>query len=153
MELAVTSLLWTFMAEHRARVVQSLRSRIQQVVFQCCTYTGSGTFRTQCQALAVEVIQKGVHLLPDNVGYRTDGTHEQVGLLDDRQTDVAVTTSRHPLTHGLLKEFPKMCLVRQDIVHPADGLDGSSHCLISSGILPARTHQRSGETPRQCCRL
>ena len=72
MELPVTAFLRTLMAKHRARIIQSLRTRVEQVMFQHCTHTGSRSFRTQRQTVAVQLIRKRIHLFLDDVRYRTN---------------------------------------------------------------------------------
>ena len=124
--------LRTLMAEHGSGIVQPLGSTVQQAVLQHRTHAGSGALRAQRQPVAIETVVEGIHLLLDDVGHRSDGTHEQVGLFDDGHADVAVSIGCHPLPHGLLEEFPQIRLVGQDVVHPADGLDGSGHCLTAA---------------------
>src|SRR5687768_9700052 len=123
-------------------------------MFQNCTHAGRGSLWPQCQALAVEMIHKGVHLFLDNVCNRSDGTHEQVGLLDYRHANIAIAISDHPVANNLLEELPPVDLIRQDVVHPAYDLNSpSGHRLLSSGISSAHIHRLSGETPLRYCRL
>jgi len=62
-----------FVAEHRAGVPEALRAGVEQAVLQHGTHAGGGAFRSQRQRFAVERVDKGIHLLLDNVGHLADG--------------------------------------------------------------------------------
>jgi hypothetical protein len=50
-------------------------------VLDAGTHATGGAFRAQAQAVAVAVLK--VYIFFDHVGHFTDGTLEQMGLLDD----------------------------------------------------------------------
>src|SRR5687768_16936852 len=126
MELTVTSFLRALMTKHRTGIVQPLRPCVEQIVFERGAHTRSRSFRPQSQAVPVEMIQKGVHLFFDDVRDGANGTHEQIGLLHDWHADVTVAIGRHPVTNDLFEKLPKVYLIRQDVIHPANCLYSSS---------------------------
>lgn len=90
------------------------------------THATGGPFRTQAQAVAVAVF-KGVHLFFDHVGHFTDGTLEQMGLLDDGHAHFAVAIAGHDLAQDLFYFLPYRALLRQAIIHTANSLDLFCH--------------------------
>jgi len=130
MELAITPFLGAFVAKHLTDVVEPLGLVGNQVMLDDSAHATCGTLRTQRQRLAVEAVDKRVHLLLDDIGDLADGPLEQRCRLDDRQAQGAVAVALEPRTDGLLEQIPELGLVRQDIVHPAYGLDLRSDHLL-----------------------
>jgi len=87
------------------------------------THAAGGAFRPKGQRLVV-AIAKGVHLFVDDVGPFTDAAREQLGVLDDRQTDLAVAVRLQQLGESALEVTPDRSLGRQDVVHATNGLQG-----------------------------
>ena len=143
MELAIAPLLRPLVPEHRSRGPHPLRALIGQVVLDRRTHDAGSRLGTQRQALAVVV--EGVHLLFDDIGRVADAADEQRRRLDDRHAEIAVTVLRERLPRGLLDALPKRCLVGQDVVHAANGLDRRRvHALAASAVLDACREAAAG---------
>ncbi len=128
-ELPVAALLRTLVAEHRSPVPQSLRSPVEQAVFDHRAHASGRGLGAQREALAVELVDEGIHLLLDDIGGRADRAHEQLGLFHDRGADGTVAIGTQPVTHRVLEKLPQVGFLRQDVVHPADRLYRlGSHC-------------------------
>ena len=76
MELPVATPLGLFVTEHRARIPQALRTVIENIMLERGTYGGCGTFGAQCQTIAVEMIDEGIHFLLNDVRHFAEGTNE-----------------------------------------------------------------------------
>ncbi len=140
MELAVTALLRTLVAEHRAGVPEPLHLVVQQAMLDTGANTTRGTLGTQGEAVPV-AIDEGIHFLFDDIGNFTDRPLEQLGLLDDRHADFPVAIGFEHAAHAVLDKLPGPRLLRQDIVHAPDGLQGTRHAQSSStrrATLPRR---------------
>src|SRR5690606_36147237 len=79
-----------------------------------------------------------VHFLIDYVGALADTTREQIGELEDRQSDLAIAIAVEQLCERCFKVAPDRRLRRQDIVHATNGLQG----LAQLGSLSAAHDQR-----------
>src|SRR5689334_20636606 len=99
MKLTVASFLRPFVPEHGTAIPQALRRSIEQVVLDHSPHARSRSFGTQRQAFAVELVDEGIHLFFDDVGHLTDRAHEELGALENRHADLAVTVRAQPLTH------------------------------------------------------
>lgn len=86
-------------------------------------HAAGGTFGTQGQRLFV-AIEEGIHLLVDHIGALADTAGEQVGELQDRQTDLAVSVAVQQLRKGAFQITPGRRLRRQDVIHATNGLQG-----------------------------
>ena len=86
-----------------------------------------GRLRPQREALPVQLVDEAVHLLLDDVGGLADRAPEERGVLEQRRADVAVAVGVRPRAHDFLEALPQRGLVRQDVVHPPDRLDGLGH--------------------------
>ena len=133
MILAVAALLRALVPEQRPAIPQPLRPVVEQVVFQRRAHGRRRAFRAQRQGVTVHRIGERVHFFFDDVGDFAHTAHEQLGALDDRRPDILVAVAPEHFAHGVLEEFPQRGLLRQDIVHPADGLYFIRHRLVCSG--------------------
>lgn len=127
MELTITALLWTLVAEHRTDVPEFLHlATAGDAVLEHGTHTGCRAFRTQGQGVAVTVIE-GVHLFFDDVGHFTNGALEQLGELNDRHADLLVAVVIQQTRNGALEMTPQRGLFGQDVVHATNGLQRLAH--------------------------
>jgi hypothetical protein len=90
-------------------------------MLQHSPHAAGGAFRTQGQRLFVAV-EEGVHLLVDHIGAFADAAGEQLGEFEHRQADFLVTVAIQQGGQGVLQITPSRRLLRQDVVHAADGL-------------------------------
>ena len=90
MKLAITTFLWALVPEHGTLVPEPLLLVVQQAMLICRPHTAGGAFGSQGQAVAVTVIET-VHLLFDDIGDFPDRALEQLGLLEDRKSNLSVT--------------------------------------------------------------
>jgi len=126
MELAVTAFLGTLVTEHGTHVPHPAFLVIEQAMLDAGTHAAGCPFRTQAQAVAVAVLE-GIHLFFDHIGHFTDGTLEQMSLLDDRHAYFAVAIAGNHLAQYLFYFLPYRALLRQAIVHTANSLDLFCH--------------------------
>jgi len=148
-KLAVTSFLRLLVAEHGTRGPELLPLVVQEPVRYPCAHHARGGFRPQRQALAVAVLE-GIHLLLDDVGHLADRTAEELGVLDDRQADLAVAVVLDEVAHGVLEIAPGGGILREHVVHAAYGFRFHV-CLGSLGCrarAPGRRRRRSGLSGR-----
>ncbi|MNN71319.1 hypothetical protein D3C81_1872440 [compost metagenome] len=89
-------------------------------------HAARSAFRTQGQGFFVAV-EEGVHLLVDHVGAFTDAAGEELGELEDRQADFLVAVAIQQHGQGVLQVAPGRRLLRQDVVHATNGLQGLAH--------------------------
>ena len=122
-KLPITALLRPLMAEHRARVPQTLNLVVQESVLDPGAHAAGRALGPQGEILAVAVLE-AVHLLLDDVGLGADGAREQLGFLDEGQADFAVAVGRQHLARRRLDALPALDRLRQQIVHAAYGLYG-----------------------------
>src|SRR5437667_414088 len=122
MELPISSLLWPLITEHWAAGPNFLGPLVEQTMLDCRTYDAGSRFRAQCEAVAVAV-GEGVHLLLDDVGDLADGAAEQLSRLDHGQAHIPIAVAGEQTGDCAIEKNPKFRLLRQDIVHPADGLN------------------------------
>ncbi len=128
-ELAVAALLRPLVAEHLADVVEAARDLVSQAVLDDGAHATGRAFRAQGQLLAVQAVVEGIHFLLDDVGHFADGPLEQRCRLDDGHADRPVAVGFQPGTDGVLEQFPELGFIRQDVVHPAHGLEGLTHAV------------------------
>ena len=102
-ELAEAALLRLLVAEHRALAPELEPRTAQQAVGDRGADDAGGGFRTQREAVAA-LVGEGVHLLLDHVGVLTDGTLEQLGVLDHGHADFLVAIRVH---HGAGSYVPR----------------------------------------------
>ena len=126
-ELAITPFLRPLMAEHLPHVVQTLWMLRCQLVLNDRTHATGRALRTQSQRLAIQAVDEGIHLFFDDVSHFADGALKKRSRLDNRQTNRPVAIALQPRAHGFFKNFPKLRFPRQDVVHPADGLNIITH--------------------------
>ena len=125
-KLPLAALLRALVAKHRARVPQP-PGYAQQVLLDRRAHATGGPLRAQGETVAVAILET-VHFLLDNVGDLADGALEQPRGFHQWQAYLPVAVSAQHATHGLLQVLPVGCLIRQDIVHPADCSD-VAHCF------------------------
>ena len=118
-ELPLAPFLGSLVAEHRTAIPQAPR-HAEQALLDGSAHTAGGALRTQGKALGIAVV-KGVHLLLDDICHLADGALEQLGFLDHRQAYFTVAITGQHTAHRLLQELPVGSLIRQDVIHPADG--------------------------------
>ena len=123
MELAVAAALRLFVAEHRTRVPESLRTVVQQVVLDHSAHSGCGPFRAHRQLLAIQAVGEGVHLLLDDVRHLADAAHEQLRLLDDGRANLLVTVSAQHAAHRVVEVLPQRGVAGQQVIHAFDASD------------------------------
>jgi hypothetical protein len=121
MKLAVASFLRALVPEHRPPVPEALDLIAEQAVFDAGAHAAGGTLRAQGQTVTVAILE-AVHLLFHDVRHLTDGTSEQLGLLDNRHTHFAKPVGLEHATHVVLDKLPARRLLRQDIIHAPNGL-------------------------------
>ena len=126
MELAIAAFLRFLVAKHRSGIPQSLSLVVQQAVFDTSPHAAGGPFRAQGQTVAVAV-GKRVHFLFDDIGDFADGTGEQFGFFDQRQTNFVIAIGRQHLAQGHFEVLPQRRFARQDVVHTANGLKLFGH--------------------------
>ncbi len=134
-ELAVAAFLRLLVAKHRAGVPQLLHlATAGEAVLKDGTHATGRAFGTQGQRLFVAV-EEGVHLLVDHVGALADAPGEQLGELKDGQADFLVAIAVEQRGEGVFQVAPGRGLLRQDVVHATDGLEGLAHgvSLFSCG--------------------
>ena len=130
MKLAIAPLLRTLVAEHRPLIPEALYLIVQQTVFDPGTHTTGGALGTQSEHVAVTILE-GVHLFLNDIGHFADGALEQLGHLHQRHTDLVITVGVEQLAHCLFEIAPGRCLLRQDVVHAAHGLNVLAQCINS----------------------
>src|SRR5437763_7011228 len=121
-ELPISSLLWPLITKHRPAGPNSLWAIVEQAVFDYRTYDTGSRFRAQCDTVAV-AIGESVHLPLDDVGDLADGAVKQLSRLDHGQAHIPVAVAGEQTADCALEKIPVFRLLRQDIVHPADGLN------------------------------
>ena len=127
MELPVAPLLRPLVAEHLAHVIQPLRLPGRQVVLDHRPHATGRAFRAQSQGFAIQAIDEGVHFLLDNIGHFPDRPLEQWRRLDDGHADGPVAVALQPAADGVFEQLPECRFFRQDVVHPAHGLQTLTH--------------------------
>ena len=92
-----------------------------EVVLDGGAHQAGRAFRAQRQALAVELVLEGVHLLLDNVRHLADAAHKQLRVLDDGRAHIAVGKAPHQIAHLRFQPLPAGGLAGKDVVHAFDG--------------------------------
>ncbi len=130
MKLPVTSLLGPLVAEHRTRGPEPLLLVVQQSVLDCGTDESGRRLGSQAQPVAATVLE-AVHLLLDDVGVLADRAVEELGVLEERYAHFAVTVVGEKPARRSLDPLPVRQLVREQVVHTANGLEFAFHGLVS----------------------
>src|SRR5699024_10642459 len=136
-------------AEHRPGVPEALGLVVQQTVLLGGAHAAGGPFRAQRQAVAIAVVE-AVHLFFDDVGDLADTALEQLGTLDDRETDFLVAIAPQHRAHTGLQHLPQRRLPGEDIGHPANRGDLLAHRF---SLQKRRTPDVGYPTRRRLCRL
>src|SRR5580704_15476186 len=76
------------------------------------------------------------HLFADHIRVRSNRTHEQLCLLEDRQTNFREAKRSEDFARSLLHAIPHRRFRRCDIAHTLDGLK-FHWCRLSSAALSA----------------
>src|SRR5690606_23279803 len=127
MELAITSFLRLLVAEHRAGIPQFLHlATTGQTMLKHGAHATGSAFGAQGQGFFVTV-EEGIHFLVDHVGTLANTASEQLGVLDDGQTDFLVAVAIEQADQRIFQVAPGRRLLRQDIVHATNGLQGLAH--------------------------
>ena len=129
MKLPIAPFLRTLVTKHRAPGPDALRAVVKQVVLDGGTYQACRRFRPQRELFAVHRILKRIHFLLDNIGHFTDRAHEQRRRLDNRRAHQGVTILLEYRAGRVFEKLPQRRIVRQQIVHAADGLQGFAHVM------------------------
>ena len=120
-ELAIAAALRALVAEHGADVPHAFAAVVQQVVFNGGAHQAGRAFGAQRQALAVELVFKGVHLLFHNIGHLANAAHKQLRVLHDGRAHIAVGKAAHQVAHLRLQPFPACRFAGKDVIHAFDG--------------------------------
>ncbi len=121
-KLTVPSLLRTFMAEHGTTIPEALLLVVKQAVLLRRAHTAGGAFRAQTEFIAI-AIGKGVHLLFNDIGHFADRAFEKLGLLQHRESNLAISVALDDLRDHLLNVLPQCRVSGEYVVHPANCLD------------------------------
>ena len=119
------------MAKHRTRIPQPAGLIVQQTVFDPGAHATGGALGAQAQAVAVAVF-KGIHLLLDDIRHLADGAFEQLGALQQGHADLFIAVAFQDLAGHLLQIGEIPALLREDVVHTANGLKSSTHLSSSA---------------------
>src|SRR5690554_3286508 len=141
MKLAVTPFLGTFVPEHRPPVPETLLLVIEQTVLIGGAHTAGGAFGAQTQVITITV-GEAVHLFLDNVCHFANRALEQLGMLENGETDLAITIRLDNVLDDLFEVLPDGGLVGKKIVHPPNGLNLTHNSVFSfagqpRAIMPA----------------
>ncbi len=118
-ELPVAPALRPLVAEHRTHRPYAPRRVVGEVVFDDRTNHAGGELGAQGQALAVELVLEGVHLLLDDVGDLANAAHEELRVFDDRRADLLVAVTAQPVGDARFEPLPQWRIGRQQVVHAA----------------------------------
>ena len=149
-EHALTALLRTLRAEHRAGVHELGRSRAlrHQVMLHHGAHHARGALGAQAQTAfrldgaavddALEVLagNGGEHLLGHHVGGLTDAAHEQVGLLEQRRFDGLIAVTGEDAERGVAEMRPELRLIGQKIARSLRGVDCHDGSLLPIAYVP-----------------
>jgi hypothetical protein len=125
-ELPVAALLRPLAPEHRPdRVDAERRVGVHQVVLDHRAHDAGRGLGPEGQRAAVAVVE-GVHLLRDDVGVGADAAREELGLLEDGRSQLAIAVAREELARRRLDAVPGRNLLRQHVLRAADRLDRHS---------------------------
>ena len=91
-----------------------------------------GALRAQREALVVAILE-GVHLLFDDVRHLPDRAPEQLGTLHHGRADLFVSVRFQQVARVALDVLPGADCARQDVVHAADGSDGTHRSGTGTG--------------------
>ena len=133
MELSIACFLWFLMAKHRATAPELLLLVVKQPVTQSSPDNSSGGLRAQRQAVAITIIES-VHLLLNDIGRLTDRAPIEFGSLQHGDPDTMVPVGIENGRRGRFHSHPTGILLRQDVIHSADGLDPIHHGASVSGL-------------------
>ena len=123
LELAIATMLRTFVAEHLAHVPQLHRLRlIDHTVLDIRTHHGSRALRAQRHHLIAGGL-KTVHLLLHDVGRFAHAAREQGCLFQDRRVDALKTVGIGQTARGHAHLFPHRLFAGQDVLHAAHQID------------------------------
>ncbi len=120
MELPVAPALRPLVAEHGAYGPQPARRLVGKVVLDDRTHHTGGELGAEREVLAIQAILERVHLLLDDVGDLADALHEELGVLDDRRTDLLVAVAPQPVGHAGFEPLPQRRLAGEHVVHAPD---------------------------------
>ena len=132
-KLAKASLLGPLVAEHGPQGIEFLDpGALLQAVFQDGPEHRGGGLGPERQGVALAV-GKGVHFLGHDVGVVADGAGEELGALEQRQTDLLVAVEVKNLPGHGLHPLPPGSLRRQDVPHAANRFN---HVRLSPNPVP-----------------
>ena len=122
MELTHTAGLWTVIAEHGADVEQLYQIGLRiELVLEIGTDSRGGILRTEGNA-SIAPVSKGVHFLVYYICTLADTTLEQLRMLKNRGTDLAVAKAAAQLPDFLFNIIPIAYCIRQNVL-------GSTRCI------------------------
>ena len=117
MRLAIASLLRTLVAKDRADVVEPQRPDREEAVLEHGPHDRRRPFWAQRDASAAPIVER-VHLLFHDVGLLTDAAHEEIGGLEDRRANLAISEpSRQPVNARF--EFAPAARLRREKIRGA----------------------------------
>ena len=120
-ELAIAALLRPLITEHRTTDPEPLYLVVEHTVFNTRAHHAGSRFRAQGEFLTVAIV-KGIHLFFDDVSPGTDAPAEQRRVFHNRYANLLVTISAQDRPYLLFQVLPHWCLLRQNIIHTANGL-------------------------------
>ena len=118
MKLPITPTLRTLVAKHWTEIPQASGALVGEMVFNHGPNHPRGILGAQGQVLAIERVDKGIHLFFDNIGGRTNTPRKQRCRFDDRRPDLLIAVTAGPVTNGFFDQFPQVGIGRQQVVHP-----------------------------------
>ena len=142
-KLAVAACLRSLVPEHRPHRVQPHRLRMDvQAVLDVGPEQRRGRLGPERERLARPVLKR-VHLLLDDVRGLADPASEQLGPLEERQTDFLVSVGFEHAPGRGLDAGPLLGGRRQNVVNPAYRLDHSGGRTLWTSARQGRIRRRS----------
>ena len=126
-ELAVTSLLRTLAAEHRAETVELLQSTafVESVLnvgaHDACSGFGAKGHRLRLFAGGAALVFPGEHFFGDDVGLFADTAREQLGVFENRGANLVEVVTREDGAHLVLHTVPEVGVGWKQVTSSADG--------------------------------
>ena len=145
-KLPVATTLRALVPKHRPLVPPAQQLALEQTMLDTGAHRAGGAFRAQRQAVAVAV-EKGVHLLLDDIGDLADGTSEQFGRLEQRQPHLGEAVTLQGGSQTLFHRMPARRDRGQQVVHAAHGLKLGSHGKSDQGWEGGGTGTAGGALP------
>ena len=105
------------MTEHLPHVEQPLATIVSQIMLNRRTNHARRVLGPKRELLPIEAVNKGVHLLFNNVSGLTRAANEKCRGLHDRSADIAIGVACHQCAYLVLKPFPTRGIWRQDVIH------------------------------------